>query len=99
MAIVQPILVTYLANTLSAYVNKGKVTINGAIKDFAIYKTTIEGSKVRKFLYIENEIGTITQASLVDSAGNLIAIKPVAIEKQEDGIMIVFEFNLAITEV
>ncbi|RYI25209.1 hypothetical protein EVU96_24910 [Bacillus infantis] len=99
MAVVQPILVTYLANQLSDYVERGKVKIDGDEVEFDIFKTTIEGGKVRKYLYVVEEKGNITEANLLDSNGNLLAIKPVNIQKDEDGIMIVFEFNLDVQEV
>lgn len=99
MAVVQPILIAYLANQLSTYVDRGRVKLDGVSREMPIFKTTVEGAKVRKFLYLVEEKGQISEASLLDSAGASLAVKPVSITKAEDGVMIVFEFNLDITEV
>lgn len=96
MAVVQQGLTTFLADRLSAYIDRGRVKLDGVSKEMPIFKTTIDGNKVRKFLYLVEEKGKISEACLLNASGAALAVKPMSMTKAEDGVMVVFEFDLDI---
>lgn len=98
MNIVQDVLVDKLIGALDEMIFKGKIKINGEYKDYKIFKTLKEGKKLRKFLYLDVEVGHVTEAQLLTSMGEVLAIKPFDIEKVEDGLVIAFEFTLEVRE-
>ncbi|MFS0556860.1 hypothetical protein [Brevibacillus sp. 179-C9.3 HS] len=96
MAIVQQKLVELLRDSLSNHVASALVNVNGAIKAYPIHKTTINGLKVTKYIFL-NDVqaqGQIHSASLVDSTGNTLANKPLNITKGDSGLLIAFEFEV-----
>ncbi|MFS0878034.1 hypothetical protein [Solibacillus isronensis] len=99
MAIIQPIFTAAMVDTMDQLCAKGKVKINGDYKNYSMFKTVRDGNKLRKYLYLETEIGYVEEAQLLSINNDVLAIKPVEIEKQEDGLVIAFEFELVIREV
>lgn len=77
---------------------KAKVTIDGTIKDCDIFRTSIEEESIKKFVYIDEGVGHITEAKLVDSSERELDVKSLDIQKGEDGYMIVFQTSLKIEE-
>lgn len=98
MAVVQQILVDKIINYLDELIFRGKVKINGQYKNYDIFKTVKEGNVLRKYLYLETETGYVEEAQLLSSMGEVLAIKPFAIEKQDDGLVLAFEFTITVKE-
>lgn len=98
MAVVQQILVDKIVNYLDELISRGKVKINGQYKNYDIFKTVKEGNVLRKYLYLETETGYVEEAQLLSSMGEVLAIKPFAIEKQDDGLVLAFEFTITVKE-
>lgn len=90
--VLQEMLVTYL-DTL---INSGKVKINGNYVDYKFVKTAINGNSIRKYIYLSSEKGLIEEAQLFSDSGDLLAVKPLNIPKEEDGLVIAFEFGLTV---
>lgn len=99
MAVVQAIMLDKILDFIDALVDKGKVKINGTYRNYAIFKTIKQDNTVRKYIYLETEIGFVEEAQLLSVNNEVLAIKPVSIEKQEDGLVIAFEFKLSVEEV
>ena len=99
MAVIQPIMIEKIMDYINSLVDKGKVKINGTYHAYSIYKTIKQDNSVRKYIYLETEVGFVEEAQLLSVSNEILAIKPVSIEKQEDGLVIAFEFKLSIEEV
>jgi len=99
MATVQPILTDKLLNYLDQLIYFGKVKINDEYADYEIFKTVVEGNILRKYIYLQTEEGLVEEAQLLSSDNEVLAIKPMSIEKQEDGLVLAFEFAINIQEV
>jgi hypothetical protein len=98
MEVVQQNLIDKLVNYLDELIFRGKVKINGQYKNYDIFKTVKEGNVLRKYLYLETETGYVEEAQLLSSMGEVLAIKPFAIEKQDDGLVLAFEFTITVKE-
>ena len=77
----------------------GKVKINDEYAEYEIFKTVVEGNILRKYIYLQTEEGLVEEAQLLSSDNEVLAIKPMSIEKQEDGLVLAFEFAINIQEV
>lgn len=99
MAVVQPIMTSKIIDFIDSLIEKGKVKINGTYHNYSIFKTLKEHNTIRKYIYLETEIGYVEEAQLLSVNNDVLAIKPVEIEKQEDGLVIAFEFKLTVEEV
>lgn len=99
MATIQPILTDKLVNYLDQLIYYGKVKLNGEYVDYSIHKTVVDGNILRKYIYLQSEEGNVAEAQLLSSANEVLAIKPMSIEKQEDGLVLAFEFAINIQEV
>lgn len=99
MPVVQPIMLEKIIDYINSLVDKGKVKINGTYQNYSIFRTIKQDNTVRKYIYLETEVGYVEEAQLLSVNNEVLAIKPVSIEKQEDGLVIAFEFNLSIEEV
>lgn len=93
---IQPLLIDETLKFIDSYVKKAKVTIAGVEKEYPIFKTKIEGKEIKKFVYITNETGLISDARLIDAQGRNIHVKKMNIVKDKHGFMIVFKINLKI---
>lgn len=98
MAVVQQILVDKIVNYLDELISRGKVKINGQYKNYDIFKTVKKGNVLRKYLYLETETGYVEEAQLLTSMDEVLAVKPFSIEKQDDGLVLAFEFTIEIKE-
>lgn len=96
MAVVQQILIDKIVNYLDELISRGKVKINGQYKNYDIFKTVKEGNVLRKYLYLETETGYVEEAQLLTSMNEVLAVKPFSIEKQDDGLVLAFEFTIEI---
>lgn len=99
MPVIQPIFTSILIDTMDQLCAKGKIKLNGVYKNYEVFKTVKEGNTLRKYLYLETDIGYVEEAQLLSVNNDVLAIKPVEIEKQEDGLVIAFEFKLTLEEV
>lgn len=76
-----------------------RVTIDGAEREYPIYPSSyIEGSTLKKFVYLEDEPGHVTHAYIHDQHGRPIREKTMNIRKGEDRLMVTFFFALEIKE-
>lgn len=98
MEVVQPFLLERMIVFLDEIMSNGKVKINDNYKDFQLYKTVIDSNTIRKYIYIEDEEGFIGETQLTTSTGEVLAIKPVNIQKENDGLVLTFEFTVNIQE-
>lgn len=98
MNVIQHNLIEKLINHLDELIFRGKIKINGEYQNYEIFKTLKEGNMLRKYLYLETEVGNVEEAQLVTSIGEILAVKPFDIQKQEDGLMLAFEFKIEVNE-
>ena len=96
--VTQPIVIDWIIELLKSKAHKGLVKINGEYKRFDIYKTYRDGDKVRFLLYVTSDVGLVEEAQLVSSTGEVWALKPYSINKQDDGLVLAFEFDITIME-
>lgn len=98
MAIVQNRLLELLRDNLSGHVTNALINVDGQLKTYPIFKTSVNGMKVTKYIYLDDvqSQGQIQSASLMDSSGNALAIKPLSITKGDSGLLIAFEFSLEV---
>lgn len=98
MNIVQDLLVTKMVDFLDDLIHRGKIKLNGEYKNYEIFKTDKQGSRIRKYLYLDTEVGLVEEAQLLSSMGEVLAIKPFSIQKQDDGLVLAFEFTITVKE-
>ena len=98
MEVVQKNLIDKMINYLDELIHHGKVKLNGQYKNYEIFKTLKEDNVLRKYLYLETEIGYVEEAQLLTSMNEVLAIKPFSIEKQDDGLVLAFEFTIEVKE-
>lgn len=98
MAVVQQVLIDLLINYLDEIVHRGKVKLNGQYINYDIFKTVQEGNVLRKYIYMETETGYVEEAQLLSSMNEVLAVKPFSIEKQDDGLVLAFEFTITVQE-
>lgn len=98
MAIVQNRLLELLRDDLSGHVANALVNVDGQLRTYPIFKTTVNGLKVTKYVYLDDvqAQGKILAASLIDSSGNALATKPLNITKGDSGLLIAFEFEVKV---
>lgn len=86
-----------LARETDSFISHGTYTVNGQKKETDIYKVKIDGSKLRIFLYLNEEegVGDLTNFELIDDEGSVFADKPDQIEKGDlKGLLIAFDFDI-----
>lgn len=99
LTIIQPIMSDKILGFINMLIEKGKVKINGTYHNYSIFKTIKQDNTVRKYIYLDAEVGYVEEAQLLTIDNEVLAIKPVDIAKQDDGLVIAFEFKLTIEEV
>lgn len=98
MAVVQQLLIDRLINYLDEIIHRGKVKLNGQYVNYDIFKTVKEENVLRKYIYLETETGFVEEAQLLSSMNEVLAVKPFSIEKQDDGLVLAFEFTITVQE-
>lgn len=98
MATIQPLLVDRLVDYLDSLIFRGKVKLNGTYEDYDIFNTVKDGNVLRKYLYLQTETGLVEEAQLLSNSGDVLAIKPFSIQKEEDGLVLAFEFTINVQE-
>src|SRR4051794_6370021 len=96
MTIIQPALTDMILKLMDDVLSRGKVKINGVYKDFDISHTVQDGGTLRKYIYLQSEEGLVQEAQLLSNSGDILAVKPFSIDKQDDGLILAFEFNLTV---
>lgn len=96
MTTIQPIFTDLLLNYIDQTVAKCKVMINGEPKQLPVFKTLRVGDSVRKYFYLTTERGFVEEAQLISVNNDVLAVKPVDVEKLDDGIAIAFDFAVNI---
>lgn len=98
MNIVQNRLIELLRDDISTHVAGALVNINGELLSYPIFKTTVSGNKITKYVYLSDQetTGQIMSATLVDSSGNALAIQPLTEIKTARGFLIAFEFEVKV---
>lgn len=99
MKIVQDEFVKRLLDFTDQLVFKAKVKINGKWQEYDIFKTIIKENVIRKYIYIEDESGLVEEAQLLTNDNKVLAVKPYEIEKDQDGLVLTFQFEVKVTEV
>ena len=98
MSVVQQLLIDRLISYLDELIHRGKVKLNGQYVNYDIHKTVKEGNGVRKYIYLETEMGYVEEAQLLSSSNEILAIKPFSIEKKDNGLVLAFEFTITVQE-
>lgn len=98
MAVIQKVMTDKLINYMSQLIFYGKVKLNGEFVDYQIHESIIEGNLLRVLIYLRSEEGFVEEAQLLSSDNEVLAIKPMSIEKQDDGLVLVFGFVLNVQE-
>lgn len=93
---VKQLLVDTVTNFISNTINKAVLEIDGVERDYDIFRTKIEPGKVRKFVYLDSDVGHVTKARLVDSARRDLYVSDTSINKMQDGLMVMFNINVSI---
>lgn len=95
----EELLIMKLINYLDSIVFGGKVLLEGEYVDYPIFKTKKDGNSLKKYIYLDVEVGKIEDAQLVTNTGEILSQKNFNITKNQDGIVIVFEFKIDVEEV
>ena len=95
----EELLIMKLINYLDSIVFGGKVLLKGEYVDYPIFKTKKDGNSLKKYIYLDVEVGKIEDAQLVTNTGEILSQKNFNITKNQDGIVIVFEFKIDVEEV
>ena len=98
MAIVQQVLIDRLMNYLDELILRGRVKLNGEYVNYDIKNTVLVGNTLRKYIYLDVDEGIVEEAQLLSNNGDILAVKPFSITKQDDGLVIAFEFTLVVQE-
>ncbi|MCD5324787.1 MULTISPECIES: hypothetical protein [Pontibacillus] len=95
----QPLLINQTVTYINNLIDKAKITIDDVTEDYPIYNSLVEGNSIKKYVYLDNATGYISEAKLVDSLGRDLSVKPLKISKGQDGFMMVFLIELNVKEV
>lgn len=98
MTVLQDTLIDGVVNYIDARIVRGKVKINGVVTDHEIEKTIIDGRKIRKYILLDSDAGFVEEAQLVSESGEVLAKKPFNVNKNEEGIALVFEIAVLVEE-
>lgn len=93
---VQPLLLDLTREYVSSLPAGAKVTINNEVIDYPIFRTIIDGVSVKKYVYIDEDVGHISKGALVDSLGRELDVKEFEVTKGEDGFMLVFIIDVTL---
>lgn len=93
---IKQLLLDETLNFIDTYVKEAVININGTDTVYPIFKTKREPNRLKKFVYMQSETGEVSNAKLVDAQGRELQAKALDVQKNEDGLMIVFVIDLAI---
>lgn len=83
-----------ITNYASNLVSKAVLEIDGAEKDYDIFKTKIESGKILKYVKIVDDSGLITKVRLIDNQRRDLLYNEMSIRKLDDGFMMVFTIKI-----
>lgn len=98
MKVIQQALVSRVVNYINEITKSGRVKINGVFADYEISNVVVDGNKIRKYILLDEEIGFVEEAQLISASGEILALKPFLVNKQEDGLALVFEITVSVQE-
>ena len=98
MTVIQDALIDGVVNYIDSRLVKARVKINGAFVNYAVNNTIIDGRKIRKYITLDVEQGFIEEAQLLSESGEVLAKKAFSINKEEDGMPLVFEISVLLQE-
>lgn len=96
MTVIQPIFTSLLLDYIDQIATKCKVMINNEPKQLPVFKKLRIGDSVRIYFYLTNERGYVGDAQLISANNDVLAIKPVDVEKLDDGLAIAFDFEVRV---
>lgn len=79
-------------------IQTAKVTIDGVVHDKSIFRTSVEGNTMKVYIYLDEEEGAVSKASLFDRQGREVDVEEMNIEKMKHGLMIVFFYEFEMTK-
>lgn len=89
-------LLDQVTNYISNLAVKAVLTVDNVDKDYDIFRTKISDGVVRKYIYIDDQIGHITKARLIDNQRRDLIYSDVNIKKLDDGLMVLFTIKLTV---
>lgn len=98
MAIIQQPLIDGIIDYIEQALSKAQIVVAGQTVDYTIFKKTRVSNKIWVYILLNPEIGKVEEIQVLNAAGEAMAIKPVAIETNEDGHMVAFEFTVTVQE-
>lgn len=98
MAVIQPALTMGILNYVDSSFQKARVKLDGKFSDYPVHRTTVIDNTVRKYIYLESEVGFVEEAQLLGANDEILARKSFAINKEEDGLALVFQFTINVQE-
>lgn len=98
MTVVQDALIDGVVNYIDSRLAKAKVKINGEYLDYTVNNTIVDGRKIRKYITLDTEKGFIEEAQLLSESGEVLAKKAFSVNKEKDGVALVFEITVSLQE-
>lgn len=95
--VIKPLLLNNLLRDLNGYISSARMTIAGEQVSFPIHRTVVSEMSIRKYIYLTETqaVGKqLSEASLVDAQGNILAAQPLNVAKNDKGFLIAFEIVL-----
>ena len=93
---IHQLLVDMTMDFIQSIASKAVVTMDGIEHQYDFYRVERDGNVLKKYVYLSTEIGTITNARVVDVQGRNLESYTSHIEKGPDGFMIVFYLALKV---
>lgn len=93
---IHQLLVDMTMDFIQSIASKAIITINDIEHQYDFYRVEREGNVLKKYVYLSTEIGTVTNARVVDVQGRNLETYSSHIEKGPDGFMIVFYLELKV---
>ena len=83
---------------LNTTIRSAKVTVDDVVIEKPIFRTSVESSIIKKYIYLDQEFGNVSRAALFDGQGREVEVEEMNIEKTQDGQMIVFFYAFELTK-
>ncbi|MEH6944773.1 hypothetical protein [Bacillus sp. JJ722] len=86
-------------NFMASLAKRAIVVIDGVEREYTIYRTNKTERKVKHFVYLTNEQGTVSSARLLDGQGRELQTRGFSVKKGADGLVVTFVVELNLIEV
>ncbi len=70
--------------------------IDGAEKEYDIFRTKVENGVIKKFVYLSHAAGTVTAGRLIDKQMRTLIFADCNITQSEDGLLVLFEIQISV---